>query len=86
MLDYLDATIYKAVEHSRACLAQFCSAGPEPTLSCPRTANTTLKDLSVTSAKLASLGMPQKPQPQPAGPAPAHTSTPPEGQNPLRIW
>lgn len=83
----LDPLICNAVESSRACLAQSYSVGPDslPTLSCSRIANTTRKDLSVKSVSLASLEMPPRPQPLPAGPAPARTSTLPEGQNPLRI-
>lgn len=85
---HLEATVYTAVKHSGACLTRFCSVGPElpATLSYPRIVNTTQKDLSVTSARLASLGMPHKPQPLPADPAPAHTSMLLEGQMPLRIW
>lgn len=85
---HLEATVYTAVKHSGASLTRFCSVGPElpATLSYPRIVNTTQKDLSVTSARLASLGMPHKPQPLPADPAPAHTSMLLEGQTPLRIW
>ena len=49
----------------------------------PRTASTTLRDLSATNARRASSGMPPRPQPRPAGPARARTSTPPAGQTRL---
>ena len=84
---HLDAPICRAAGRSRARPAQFYPAGPgsPSTRSCSRTASTIRKDLSVTSVSLASLEMPHRPQPLPAGPAPAHTSTLPEGQSPLGI-
>lgn len=59
-----------------------CSAGPEPLLALPpRIASTTQRVRSATSARLASLETPRRPQPLPAGPVLAHTLTPPAGQS-----
>lgn len=40
----------------------------------------------MTSVSLASLEMPPRPQPLPAGPAPVHTSTLPKGSQTLASW
>lgn len=63
-----------------------CSVQPEPFLPVPpRTANTTQRDHSATSARPASLGTPQRPLPLPAAPALALTSMLRAGQTQLGV-
>ena len=77
--------VWSSVAPRRVAGAQGCSAQPEclPPLP-PRTASTTRRDRSATNARRASSGTPPRPQPLPAGPALARTSTPPAGQARLR--